>query len=72
MNANLYSHFMFDTKKQNPLILLDDGKTFTYEDVDQKVAQFVRLKSPPVVPVEPLTEPQQETAETQNNPEEVQ
>jgi len=41
-------------------------------EIDQKVAQFVRLKSPPVVPVEPLTEPQQETAETQNNPEEVQ
>ncbi|PIR10246.1 MAG: malonyl-CoA synthase [Gammaproteobacteria bacterium CG11_big_fil_rev_8_21_14_0_20_46_22] len=45
MNANLYSHFMFDTKKQNPLILLDDGKIFTYEDVDQKVAQYCNFFS---------------------------
>lgn len=54
----------------------DGGLARSFEnlaaEIDQKVAQFVRLKSPPVVPVEPLTEPQQETAETQNNPEEVQ
>lgn len=54
----------------------DGGLARSFEnlaaEIDQKVAQFVRLKSPPVVPVEPLTKPQQETAETQNNPEEVQ
>ncbi len=45
MNANLYSQFTFGTKKQNPLILLDNGKTFTYEDVDQKVAQYCHFFS---------------------------
>jgi len=43
-------------------------------EIDQKVAQFARLKSPPVAPIEsPATpEPEQGNVETQNNPEEVQ
>lgn len=40
MNANLYNQFTFNAKKKSPLIFLDSGEMFTYENIDQKVAQY--------------------------------
>lgn len=45
MNANLYSQFSFETKKQNTLIVLENGETLTYAEVDKKAAQYCNFFS---------------------------